>query len=85
MSDRNRTGFEPDEKLALFGALERSYAAKRHVVVFGLADFCPVCPDGGGQTHEHRSDDVAAALGAWTGDPVQDTADLAYNRESRRA
>lgn len=63
--DRDRTGFEPGEWETLHGEMERALQAKRPVVVFGVADFCPVCPDGGGQTHEHSATEVQDTLTAW--------------------
>jgi excisionase family DNA binding protein len=62
--DRDRTGFEPGEWETLHGEMERAFQAKRPVV-FGVADFCPVCPDGGGQTHEHSATEVQDTLTAW--------------------
>jgi hypothetical protein len=53
---------EPIPEDVLRTALENASRAKRKVVVFGVQDLCPICPDGGGQTHEHRTIDVEAAL-----------------------
>ena len=62
--DRDRTGFEPGEWETLHGEMERALQTKRPVT-FGVTDFCPVCPDGGGQTHEHSATEVQDTLTAW--------------------
>jgi excisionase family DNA binding protein len=57
-------GFEPGAWRAL--QIETEWALENHrFVTFGVADFCPVCPDGGGQTHEHSATEVQDTLTAW--------------------